>query len=431
MERNGKGILMYESALSPEARRRLGQIGRADVIVGIPSHRNGRTIGEVAHAVAQGIGTYLADLRVVLMNADGGSSDNTARQVSEVPASPNVYKLIMVYRGSLGKGRAIRAVLEAATALEVKACAIVEARAPGIVPEWIPRLINPVLRGRDLTVGCYHRSACAAALTDNLVYPFLRTLFCRDLRDPLAGEFCLSGDVAAELAARDVWETEVARFGFNAWLAIQALTQELDLAQVDLGYRGPGGGDLGALSDARFLHMVGTLFRCLTTHRHLWRKNLPLRRIPFDGGRQPDRLVPSPDCVDALIDVVLGSQGKYIPYWQGILSPETLDAVLHLLMQPRTVFDFPLDLWARVALEFALVYNRGDGAPDKVADALLPLFHARTAAYVRTTEGLTPVQREPFVEEVLQAFADARPYLEEKWHNYQPWIDTSGYWLQR
>ena len=428
MGRIGKGIRMYERALRDDAKRRLARIGRADVVVGIPSHRNGRTIREVAHAVARGISTYLADRRVVLMSSDGGSSDNTVRQVSEVRVSPNVQKLLTVYRGALGKGRAIRAILEAAGRLHAKACAVIEARAPGIVPEWIPRLVNPVVGGRDLTVGCYQRSAYAAALTDNIVYPFMRMLFRRDLRDPLAGEFCLSGALASELAARDVWETDVARFGFNAWLAIQALTGELDLSQVDLGYRGEGGGQPGALPDARFVHMIGTLFRCLTTHRHVWQRKAPLRRVPFDGGRQPDRIAPCPDCAGVLIDAVHRSQGKYLRQWQMVLSPETLRGVLDTLTQPRRTFDFPAPLWARVVLEFALVYNRGEGDPDKVADALLPLFYARAAAYVRATHDLTPAQRETAVAEVLRAFLDSKPFLDEKWDNYQPWMDTSGYW---
>jgi len=431
MERIDKGILMYESALRDEARRRLAQIGQADVLVGIPSHRNGRTIGEVVRAVAEGIRTYLADRRVVLMNADGGSSDNTSRQVSEAQVSPNVHKLVTVYQGALGKGRAIRAILEAAGELGVEACVVIEARAPGIVSEWIPRLVNPVLAGRDLTMACYQQSAYAAALNDNLVYPLMHMLFNRDLRDPLAGEFCLSSDLAVDLAAQDVWETDVARFGFNAWLATKALTGSLDLSQVDLGYRGEGGGEPGALSDARFLHAIGTLFRTLTSHRNLWRKNVPLRPIPFDGERQPDRFVPCPQCADVLVEAAQGSREKYLAEWERVLSPGALQGVLDLLAQPAGSLDFPTELWARVVIEFALVYNAGEGDPDKVANALLPLFYARAATYVRATRQMTPGQREVAAEQVLRAFLDTRPYLEEKWNNYQPWMDASGYWFLR
>jgi len=74
---------MYESSLGDDARRQLMEIGGADVVVGIPSHRNARTIGEVVRAVAEGVTVYLPNQRVVLMNADGGSSDNTSRYLAD------------------------------------------------------------------------------------------------------------------------------------------------------------------------------------------------------------------------------------------------------------------------------------------------------------------------------------------------------------
>jgi hypothetical protein len=36
----------------PELKARLDQIGHADLIVGIPSYNNGRTIGQVVRAVS-------------------------------------------------------------------------------------------------------------------------------------------------------------------------------------------------------------------------------------------------------------------------------------------------------------------------------------------------------------------------------------------
>jgi len=129
-----------------------------------------------------------------------------------------------------------------------------------------------------------------------------------------------------------------------------------------------------------------------------------------------------------LIDAVYRSQAKYLPQWQMVLSPETLRAVLDALAQPRPAFGFSPRLWARVVLEFALVYNRGEGDPDKVADALLPLFYARAATYVRATHDLTVAQREAVVAEVLRAFLATMPFLAEKWGNYQPWMDASGVW---
>lgn len=429
MSETDKAVLRHETPLRPGARRRVKDIGWADVLIGIPSHRNGRTMGEVVHAVAEGIRSHLPDQRVVLMNADGGSSDNSARHVADVSVSPNVEKLVTVYTGSLGKGMAIRAIFEAAAQLEVRACAVIEAQAPGIVPEWIPALVAPVAEGSELALGCYQRSAYAAALTDNLAYPLLRMLFRSDLREPLAGEFCISGALAGEWASRDVWETDVARFGINVWLAIQGLAERRRMAQVDLEYRGDGSGEPGMPTDPRFSHMVDTLFRCLTIHRHIWQESTPLRRIPFHRGRQPDRLVPCLEYVEPLVQGMRRGRERCFDEWRRVLSPEMLEAVEGIMRQPSDSFDFPVETWARVLLEFAVVHNKGEGDPDKVVDALLPLLYGRAAAYLRRSRGLTIAQREAIVEEVVQALLDSRPFLLEQWNNYQPWIDASGFWF--
>jgi len=425
---------MYESSLGDDARGRLSEIGGADVVVGIPSHRNARTIGEVVHAVAEGVTVYLPNQRVVLMNADGGSSDNTSRYLVDATVGANVERLMVVYEGGMGKGIAIRSIFEAAAALDAKACVVVEARAPGIVPEWIPALVNPIIGGSDMVMGRYRRSAYAAALTDNLAYPFLRAFFNADVREPLASEFAVSGTLAGDLANRDVWETDVARFGINIWLTIQGIVEERRIAQVDLGYRGEGGGEPGALGDARFTHMVGTLFRTLTIHRRVWQRNPPPHRLAFHGGRSPDTTTPGSDrdtpvAATALVERLLSARKEYTAEWERSVCPAAMRAVNALFEEPADTFRFPIDLWARVVADFALSYNKGDGDPDKVGEALLPLFYGRAASYMRETDGMTAIEREGVVRQIVQAFVALKPYFVEQWGNYQPWVDSLGYGL--
>jgi glucosylglycerate synthase len=426
-----RGILQYESSLSRNAGRRIRQIGSADLLIGIPTHRNGRTVGEVINAALSGIRTYLGGYRIVLMNADGGSSDNTVRHFEDAELPDNVEPLWTEYVGSNGKGLAIRSIFEAASRLKVSACLVMEARAPGIKPEWLPALINPVLQGDQIVMGCYHQSAYDAALTDNLVYPFLRVFLGADLREPLAGEFCVSGELANQLAAFDVWETHVARFGVNVWLAIHALTEHLRLAQVDLGYRGPGGGEPGALADPRFMHTFETLFRLLIVHRRIWMSLTQPVMVPWRGSRAVYSEAPShSDHRDLLWQAFHNGLNEYLDGWRAILQPETLDDVLALLGNARGEYLFPADLWAKVVYEFATVYNKGEGDPDRAVEALLPLFYARAAAYVTASRGLSPAEREPRVQEVLDAFFAQRPYFVQMWETYQDWDDdVTRYWL--
>ncbi len=418
-----KGILMYDTSLSPEARERIKEIGTADIVIGIPSHRNGRTIAEVIRAISDGIAVSLGQgSRIVLMNADGGSSDNTSRHVSEANVPQNVEKIVTTYEGPSGKGMAIRAILEAAVELGARACLVVEARAPGITPAWVPALISPVLAGNDVAMSCYQRSSYAAALTDNLVYPFIYMFYNTDFREPLPSEFCVSASMAKELANQDVWETDVARFGFGVWLAMHCLAESKQIVQVDLGPRGDPSGEPGMPMDARFLQSVGTMFWLSGIYRKLWQANADVRQVPFFGNRQPDRVLHSRDCVGPLRAAFLAGMRQYADEWARGLSDSTYQALMSLgdtcARSPHKV-DFPVDLWARLVIEFAVLHNNGEGDPDKVVEAFLPIFYGRAAGYVAQTRGLSYVQREQVVQQVLQAFAASRQLFFDLWNHYR------------
>src|SRR5438067_1441739 len=75
MMAEGAGPLFSErsermTALDDRLRDGVRAIGRADLLVGIPSFRNAATIGHVASSVSRGLREHFADANVALVNAD-------------------------------------------------------------------------------------------------------------------------------------------------------------------------------------------------------------------------------------------------------------------------------------------------------------------------------------------------------------------------
>ncbi len=62
----------------------LEEIKEADILVGIPSYNNVRTIGQVVRAVMAGLAKYFPKAKAVLVNSDGGSTDGTQEEVKSV-----------------------------------------------------------------------------------------------------------------------------------------------------------------------------------------------------------------------------------------------------------------------------------------------------------------------------------------------------------
>ncbi|MHB9034321.1 MAG: glycosyltransferase family protein [Anaerolineae bacterium] len=415
------------SSLDDDARLRLAEMRGVDIVIGIPSHRNGRTIGDVLRAIGRGVAEYMPDLHFLLINADGGSSDNTAHVVMDTPLPENMVKLMTTYVGTMGRGTAVRAILEACALTHAKACLVLDARIPGIRPIWIKRLIQPILEGNDLTIGTYERSPYAAAFNDNVVYPFLKAFLHVDLRNPLPYEVCLAGEYAAELISQDVWETDVAKFGANMFIVLEALIAQRRILQVELGYRGDPSGEPGAMADPRLLHVISTLFRFLTTYHRLWCTNLPVKHIPVASYDVTNEDLHCPECIPQLIGALKVGSDLYKREWGQILTSKDITRIQGICDMPVAEFEFPLELWIRVLLRFAFVYNCGEGDPDKVAEAFLPLYYGRAASFIKETLSMTPEERERTVEQVAKAMSDAKPAFTAIWQERPFWTDPSWF----
>ena len=159
---------MSAPPLEPRVLERLREIGSADLVVGIPSFNNARTIGHVARAVSAGLAKHFPGKKAVLVNSDGGSQDGSPDVVAAAEAgSPHtilavhdlspVHKVLTPYHGLPGKGSAFRTIFAIAERLEAKACAVVDSDLRSITPAWMELLLFPVLvRGFDYVAPLYN-----------------------------------------------------------------------------------------------------------------------------------------------------------------------------------------------------------------------------------------------------------------------------------
>ena len=421
-----KERLVFETALDDETLKCLDEIGRADIVVGIPSYRSARTIGLVARESARGLALYYPDLRAVLVNADGGSSDDSMQIVARTPVSPQVATLTMLYNGLLGKGSGVRAIFEMASLLQARVCVILEAKTTSVAAEWVRGLAQPVLDGEyDLVTPMYHRYQRMAAPNDLLAYPMTWALYGLNVRQPIGGDFGISGELARTLAQRDVWETDVARYGLDVWLTTLAINEGCRICQVDLGVKTDSLKDPALPMDPRFLQMAGTLFRIVNIYRSVWSRVASWdSATPMYGRELNADLEPLSLPIDALWQATRVGYARLGRIWKTVLADAHFDAVVAMMDDRGKQVHFPDDLWARTVYDFTVVYNKGEGDPDKVVQALLPLFYIRTMSHMLEAEGMTAREREPLVQEQARAFIRGRSYLWDRWMAYVPWLDA-------
>ncbi|MFQ6014120.1 MAG: glycosyltransferase [Anaerolineae bacterium] len=418
--------MSYATALGNEARTHIAEISAevlADVIlVGIPSYNSAATIGHVVRAASEGMVNYFPGLKPVLMNSDGGSSDGTREVVINTSVPEGVEVVVTQYQGLSGKGSAFRAIFEAAQMLRARVCVVVDSDLRSITPQWIELLAGPIVKGGyDYVIPYYSRHKYDGTITNNIVYPMTRMLYGLDIRQPIGGDFGFSAELARSYLDKDVWQTDVARFGIDIWMTTTAIVEGFRVCQAYLGTKVHDAKDPAATLGPMFVQVVGTLFRMMGLHEARWRGVEGSQPIPFYGKQKDVMPEPLTVTVTAMIDRLRAGATELREVWEAVLRPENLAAVDGTAALEYEEYDFAADLWAKIVFDFAVAYNRRGRAqslpidPKQVIEAMTPLYYGRTASLVMETKEMTSDEAEEVIRAQARTFERLKLYLVERW----------------
>jgi hypothetical protein len=377
------------SALDEQLREGIARVGKADLLVGIPSFRNAATIGHVAATAARGLREHFPDAKVVLVNADGGSDDGTRERVSA--SATGIPVVTGRYVGPPGKGSAFRAIFEAALSLDVRACAVVDSDLRSITPEWIARLLGPIARGEaDYVAPLYARHKHDGTITNNVAYPLTRALYGLRIRQPIGGEFGFHSDLARAYLAQPVWASDVARFGIDIFMTTTAIARHARIVQAFLGAKVHDPKDPSADLGPMFVQVVGTLFRLAHEHEAIWRETSSSRDVPVVGRVEPVE----PEAIPADPARLRAKYEASAPA-QRALCDEVLAAPVDKIGNATRM---GASLWARVVFDFLEAALRQPDRAGELALGLLPLYYLRVADFIEEARDMTTAQSEDIVE---------------------------------
>ena len=416
-------------------------IGSADVMVGILSYRNAASIGHVAAVAQAGLAQYFPGLRGVLVNADADPSDPTQSVV--LATEPPAYVREFLHRGAGdpvrraaltyplvegvgGKGAAIRTLFQVADALGVRALVVVDADLRSIVPEWIERLAGPVVKaGIDLVTPLYSRYKWDGTITNTVTYPVTRALYGRRIRQPIGGDFGMSGALVGHYLAQDDWTPDVSRFGIDVWMTTTALAGGFVVRQARLGAKVHDPKDPGSDLGPMFSQVVGSLMRLTSRYARAWLDVRGSEDVAAYG--YPREEEPEPLSVDVgrMLDAFAAGSARFGPVWSEVLAAPRASAIAALgqaasreaagIEGGGATFVFPDELWAGVVYDMLLAARRGGGALDRLITAFVPLYFGRVAGQVIETAEMDAEAAEAVVERQARAFEEAKPSFAERW----------------
>jgi len=418
---------MKTASFRAEVREQIDQIGKADIIVGIPSFNNARTIGHVVRAVQGGLAKYFPDHKAVIVNSDGGSSDGTMDVVQNTSIEDYnaillhhrvepISKIAFPYSGIPGKGSAFRTIFEIAEDLDAKSCVVVDSDLRSITPEWIELLVKPVLiGGYDYVSPLYHRHKFDGTITNSIVYPLTRALYGKRVRQPIGGDFGFSGNMARFYLTKDVWETDVARFGIDIWMTTTAIANDFKVTQSFLGAKIHDAKDPGADLSNMLFQVISATFALMDTYADKWMPVHGSEPVPAFGFEYTVGLEHVSVNTDRMLKGFREGLRNLGEIWSDILGSGDFNEVERLGALADHEFHFPIGLWTRVIYDYALAFHKNKMPAEQLIKSMTPLYIGKTASFILQARNMEQHEADAEIEKLCNEFETHKDYLVSQW----------------
>jgi hypothetical protein len=376
--------------VSGQVREQLGDKGKVEVLVGIPTFNNAKTVESVVKAVKAGISKVCPNLSILVVNADAGSQDGTPDIVKQAagPEYPTAFvqhlagevllKPISLHAlsesGVPGREHAFRSIFTAAEELEVKACVVIDANLRSLTSDWMEVLLQPVIdKGVDYVAPLFRRAKYEGSLTNCIIYPFSRALYGKQMRYQSGGGYGFSGKLASLYLTKNVWEGEASRYGIDSWLTTVAVAEGCEVSQGFLGTKIHDATLTGIELPVLLAQAVGALFHLMEQYEGVWEARMgsspaPQFGPPYESGQDGGALN-----IERMVRGFQQGLRDLLPIWKIILAPETLDGILPLGLVEAEEFRFPVPLWVQTIYDFALAYHEKALHREHLLKSLTPL----------------------------------------------------------
>ncbi len=408
-----------ESALSPEAWKWINEISKADILVGIPTYNNVLTASYVIGQVVKGLDAYFPYLKSAIFVSDGKSADGTLSSVKTIHMPSEIKLIPAIYIGASGKGSAVKAIFEAADCLNAKSVALVDSDLRSIKPEWMNLMITPTLTGASFVVPFYNRRKYDGTITNFLCYPVTASLYGKDIRQPIGGDFGVSIDLVRELLKSPMWSesTDVCRFGIDIFETHTALAKGFKVVQSGLGVKNHDPKDPSSQLTSMFRQVMSTMFECIEKYEDSWKKTRGISPVEIVG---EEKFVDVPEAIPVSFENTLSAFkdnfDKYFSVYSNVLEKDILNKFKELENLAKEDVEFTTETWAKTVYSFIAKFNKTP--KDKrieLIDALRPLWIGRVAVFIKKTWDLHRDEAEKLIAEEAKVFEKLKPYFLEKY----------------
>ncbi len=416
-----------EGFLTDDFVRQLINVGEVDILVGLPTCNNAKTIGSVIAAIQTGILKWFSRDRAAIIDADAGSRDGTPELVASGSiddvqqrafnrvALRTLHSISTQYGSSVARGTALRTILAAGELLRAKATAIISPDSSNFGPDWLRVLLKPIsTENFDLVLPTYARHKFDGLLITNLLYPVTRAVYGLRIREPYASEFAFSGRMGSQFLAQNSWNDESARAGCEVRVTLAAIAGGFRIGQSFLGAKNHVERHATDLVPA-LRQTIGVLFWSMESNFSLWSNKTGSQPIPTTGAEQEFTIHAQRVNRKRLLEMFRSGVAELESVFRSILSPPTLAELQRIAGLEEDDFSYSAEWWVKTVYEFAAAHHKAVISRDHIIQALAPLFRGRALTFLLENRNSSAAEVEAHIESLCLEFERLKPYLLEMW----------------
>jgi hypothetical protein len=385
------------------------QIESADAVIGLvpPPARDGHS---VENTIARILETR-APVKIALVHPPPSSNpiappppDSQWRLIASSQLTQDPSSLAQ----SLGDS--FRATFEIAQKLNARACAVVASDLSATTVDWVSLLLQPVIEQQfDLVTPCYARHPFEGMINRAIVYPLVRALYGKQIRNPMGPDFGVSSRLLQRIS-----DAPRAHLHTLPSLAAEAVTNGMPLCQSHLGTRTYALPDITNLSSL-LVQILGPLFLDVEKYAAHWQRARGSERIREFG--QPMYVETAETSIDVtrLIESFQLGTRNLQEVWGILLPPSTLMELRHLARSGAPQFRMPDVTWAQVVYDFALAHRLRTISREQMLRALTPIYLGWVASYALEMEHAPPQAAEERLEKLCVVYEETKSYFVSRW----------------
>lgn len=385
------------------------KIKKADLIIGIPSYNEAKSIGFVVKQVDKGLRKYFPDIKSVIINVDNNSTDGTKQSFfKDIIQSPRIY--ISTPPKIRGKGNNFYNLFKTAIAMKAKAIVVVDADLKSITPEWIKNLVEPIINGYDFTLPIYSRNKYDATITNHICRPLVYALLGKNIYQPIGGDFSFSNKIIRHWLNKK-WSKNVRYFGIDIFMTLGAILGKFKICQVGLGTKihKNSAPNLGPM----FFQVAETLFDELVSHKNQWKKTGKIEQLLIFGEKKMKKAQRLDIDCRAIKAMAISLYKPSRLELKKCLTPETYNKIVQVFTKWKLEID--QKLWMQSVYDLLYSYDMAvkNNRP-RIIEALKCLYWARVYFYSKKIKSLDCREAEKEIQKQAQYFLKNKNYLFKK-----------------